>query len=49
MCKLLTPPVVGLLCVAVLLTVFLQDQADGMRTQLEAQQKAVDQLIANTR
>lgn len=26
-----------------------QDQADGMRTQLEAQQKAVEQLIANTR
>uniref|UniRef100_A0A383WA63 PspA/IM30 family protein n=1 Tax=Tetradesmus obliquus TaxID=3088 RepID=A0A383WA63_TETOB len=26
-----------------------QDNADGMRTQLEAQQKAVDQLIANTR
>lgn len=26
-----------------------QDQADSMRVQLEAQQKAVDQLIANTR
>jgi phage shock protein A len=26
-----------------------QDQADGMKAQLEAQQKAVDQLIANTR
>eukprot|EP00879_Flechtneria_rotunda_P000682 GHRR01000799.1.p1 GENE.GHRR01000799.1~~GHRR01000799.1.p1 ORF type:complete len:296 (+),score=125.22 GHRR01000799.1:142-1029(+) len=26
-----------------------QEQADGMRVQLEAQQKAVDQLIANTR
>lgn len=26
-----------------------QDNADGMRVQLEAQQKAVDQLIGNTR
>jgi phage shock protein A len=26
-----------------------QEQADGMKMQLEAQQKAVDQLIANTR
>jgi hypothetical protein len=27
----------------------LQDQADGMKMQLEAQKKAVDQLIANTK
>jgi hypothetical protein len=27
----------------------LQEQADSMKSQLEAQQKAVDQLIANTR
>ena len=26
-----------------------QEQADGLGAQLEAQQKAVDQLIANTR
>lgn len=33
-------------CVGV---VMLQEQADGMKMQLEAQQKATDQLIANTR
>jgi hypothetical protein len=29
--------------------VLLQEQADGLKIQLEAQQKATDQLIANTR
>jgi len=27
----------------------LQEQADSLKLQLDAQQKAVDQLIANTR
>jgi hypothetical protein len=38
-----------LTCSSLLTLCCLQDNADGMRTQLEAQQKAVDQLIANTR
>lgn len=33
----------------VVLCLCLQEQADSMKMQLEAQQKAVDQLIANTR
>jgi hypothetical protein len=37
----------GMLCGGVLWC--LQEQADSMKLQLDAQQKATDQLIANTR